>query len=393
MRITRILAVVALVLPMTACADDSLGSDSGSGPINIGAVSTLSGPVTFSEAPQAARAVFDEVNAKGGINGRKIVYTTADDKGDLAAATLAARDIIQSKKAVALAGGASLVDCQVNGPFYQRSNITDVRGIGVDAGCFTSASISPVNTGPFFGSTVTLYYASEKLKYTKICAFFTIAAAGMATGFRDGVDRWSTITGKRLVVNDMSLTTSTTDYTPYVLRARGAGCQAVLFSGLEPMSIGWFKAAQAQNITNIRWLFLAPIYTAEAAKALGSAGRNVVALSEFEPYSDTRSAANRDWRDTMTRHGVPLSAFAQGGYLAAQHLVTVLRSIKGDITRESVTRAVKNLKPLDSTMTGMPFTFGTGNSHASNLSAKFVKPDGKGDWTVLTPEWVKLPNT
>ncbi|QXJ23827.1 hypothetical protein AGRA3207_005038 [Actinomadura graeca] len=31
-----------------------------------------------------------------------------------------------------------------------------------------------------------------------------------------------------------------------------------------------------------------------------------------------------------------LTAFSQGGHLATQHLVTVLRSIKGDITREPV---------------------------------------------------------
>ncbi|WP_242893744.1 ABC transporter substrate-binding protein [Actinomadura litoris] len=389
MRIAPLLAAAVLVAPLAACADDSSGS--ASGPINIGSVSTLSGPVTFPEASQAARAVFDDVNANGGINGRKIAYTAADDKGDPASAALAARDVIQNKKAVALAGGASLVDCQVNGPLYKRNKITDVRGIGVDPGCFTSPNISPVNTGPFFGSTVTLYYASEKLKLNKICAFFSIIGS-TANAYREGVDRWSKITGKKLLVNDLSLSASTTDFTPYVLRARSAGCEAVLFNGVEPMSIGWVKAAQAQKINNIKWLFLASTYTVEASKALGPAGKNVVALSEFEPYTDEQSAANKDWRATMTKHKVPLTAFAQGGYLAAQHLVTVLRSIKGDITREKVTKAMEDLKPLPSDMTGMPFAFGTGDAHASNLAAKFVKPDAKGGWSVLTPEWVKLPN-
>ncbi|WP_245667502.1 ABC transporter substrate-binding protein [Actinomadura macra] len=376
---------------MAGCADDNSGSTPG--PIEIGSVSTLSGPATFSEAPQAARAVFDDVNAKGGINGRKIAYTVGDDKGDPATAMLVAREVIQNKKAVALAGGASLVDCQVNGPLYDRNKIADIRGIGADPGCFASPNISPVNTGPFFGSTVTLYYASEKLKATKVCAFFTILTAKALAAFREGVDRWSKITGKKLVVNDLSLTTATTNYTPYIQRARRAGCQAVLFSGLEPMSIGWVKAAQAQNITNIKWLFLAPTYTVEASKVLGTAGKDVIALSEFEPYTDEKSVANEDWRDIMTRHNVPLTAFAQGGYLAARHLITVLRSIKGDITRAAVTKAMKEFEPLETPMTGMPYVFGTGNSHASNRAAKFVSPDGKGGWTVLTPEWIKLPGT
>lgn len=390
MRIARVLATAAVALPMAACGS-AAGSGSGSGPINIGSVSTLSGQVTFPEASQAARAVFDDVNAKGGINGRKIAYTAADDKGDPASAASAARDVIQNKNAVALAGGASLVDCQVNGPLYERTKITDIRGIGVDPGCYNSANISPVNVGPFLGSTLTLYYASEKLKLDKLCGFFAIIGS-TANAYRAGVDRWSELTGKKLLINDRSLSASTTDYTPYILRARDAGCEAVLFNGTEPMSVGWVKAAQAQNITGMKWLFLASTYTVQAAKALGPAGKDVVALSEFEPYTDADSPANKDWRDTMTRHNVPLTAFAQGGYLAAEHLVTVLRGIKGDITRESVTKAMKDLKPLESDMTGTPFAFGPGKAHASNVAAKFVKPDGKGGWTVLTPEWIKLPN-
>ncbi|MFI0411304.1 ABC transporter substrate-binding protein [Actinomadura sp. 3N508] len=387
--IARILAAAVLALPLAACGSGSgTGSD---GPINIGSVSTLSGPVTFPEASAAAKAVFDDVNAKGGINGRKIAYTAADDKGDPASAALAARDVIQNKKAVALAGGASLVDCQVNGPLYQQNKITDVRGIGVDPGCFSSPNISPVNTGPFFGSTVSLYYASETLKLNKICAFFVIIGS-TANAYKEGVDRWSKITGKKLLITDLSLSANTTDFTPYILRARDAGCEAVLFNGVEPMVIGWVKAAQAQKVKGMKWLFLAPAYSVEVAKALGGAGKDINALSEFEPYTDEQSPANKDWRDTMTRHKLPLTSFAQGGYLAAQHLVTVLRSIKGDITRESVTEAMKNLKPLPSEMTGLPFAFGSGNAHASNLAAKFVQPDGKGGWTVLTDDWIKLPN-
>ena len=38
----------------------------------------------------------------------------------------------------------------------------------------------------------------------------------------------------------------------------------------------------------------------------------------------------------MTSAGVPLTSFAQGGYLAATIFVDALRAIDGEITRESV---------------------------------------------------------
>ncbi|MFC6883872.1 MULTISPECIES: ABC transporter substrate-binding protein [Actinomadura] len=382
-------ATAALVLALGAGACAS-GADAGSGPIAVGAVSTLSGPVTFPEASAAARAVFDDVNARGGINGRRISFTAADDKGDPSTGALAARDVIQNKHAVAIAGGASLIDCQVNGPLYERYRITSIPGTGVDPGCFISPGISPVNTGPYFGTTLTLYYASEYLKMQKLCGFFSIIG-GTGRAYRDGVVRWSKLTGKRLLIDDRSLSANTTDYTPYILRARAAGCQGVFFNGTEPMAVGWVKAAQAQNVTGVKWLFLASTYTSQAAEAFGPAAKDVLALSEFEPYTDTSSEANQDWRTTMARHHVPLTSFAQGGYLAATHLVTVLRGIKGDITREFVTRALKGLRPLPSAMAGTPFAFGPGDAHASNLAGKFVRPE-RGGWTVLTRDWVRLPN-
>jgi branched-chain amino acid transport system substrate-binding protein len=45
-----------------------------------------------------------------------------------------------------------------------------VQGTGVDPACFSSSNISPVNTGPFQGITVSLQFASETIKRDKVCA-------------------------------------------------------------------------------------------------------------------------------------------------------------------------------------------------------------------------------
>src|SRR5215218_16709 len=112
-RILVLATALAAAVGLSGCG----GSDGGSanGPIVLGSVNALSGPATFPEASAAAKAVFDRVNADGGINGRKIQYTRADDKADPATATQLARELVSTKKAVALVGGASLVDCDVNG--------------------------------------------------------------------------------------------------------------------------------------------------------------------------------------------------------------------------------------------------------------------------------------
>lgn len=102
------------------------------GVIKVGAVSTITGPADFSEVPKATKAEFDQINAKGGIDGCKIDYTIADDKADPQVAAQAARDLIDNKGVVAMVGSASLLDCQVNAQTYQRKNVLSVQGLGVD---------------------------------------------------------------------------------------------------------------------------------------------------------------------------------------------------------------------------------------------------------------------
>ncbi len=367
----------------------SAGGSGAAGPITLGSVNTLSGPITFPEASRAAQAVFDDVNAAGGVHGRKIRYVPEDDKGDPTTAAQAARDLIDNDGVVALVGSASLVQCEVNAAFYQQQNIVDITGTGVDPKCFDSANIAPVNAGPFVSTTVVLDYAYTRLRRTRLCAFFTIVA-GTGAGYRQAVAEFERLTGGTLLIEDLSLSEQTTDYTPYVLRAKQAGCQVVLINGSEPIVVSWIKQAQAQMVTGVTWAFLASAYTVQVGRALGPAGDGVIANSEFEPYTEAGSPATAEWRAVMDKHNVPLTSFAQGGYLAARHIVQVLEGVKGPITRQAVTKALRTMAPIPSPMTGTPFVVGPGARHNPNRASKMVTLRG-GVWRLAYPDWIVLP--
>jgi branched-chain amino acid transport system substrate-binding protein len=379
---------VAVCVALVAAACSAAGPG-GRGPIVIGSINTLSGPITLPEASQAAQAVFDEVNAAGGIHGRPVRYLAEDDRGDPLTAAQAARDLVDNRDAVALVGSASLLQCEANADYYRRRAIIDITGTGVDPICFDAANISPVNAGPFVSTTVVLDYTHSRLRLNRLCAFFIIIA-GTADAYRDAVREYEAISGQPLVLLDESLSEQTTDYTPYILRAKQAGCQAVLVNGSEPIVIGWMKQVQAQNVTGIRWTFLASAYTVQLGRALGPAGDGIIANSEFEPYTTPNDQTTAAWRALMNRHGVPLTSFAQGGYLAARYLVRVLSGIRGEITRASVTHALRTMAPISDPMVGTPFMVGPGERHNSNRASKIVRLEG-GTWQVADPEWVRLP--
>lgn len=359
------------------------------GPVKVGAISTVTGPADFSEVPEAARAVFDRFNAAGGLNGCTIDYTIADDRADPAVAAQAARDLIDNREVVALVGSASLLDCAVNAATYNRRGVLSVQGLGVDAACFNSPSVAPVNVGPYTLTSVMAYFASEHLGAEKFCAFFIILG-GTQEAYAEGVADWEKITGKKAHLVDNTLPLQG-DLTPYAIRARDAGCDAVLTNSVEPGVVQWINTVDAQQITGIDWLFLAPGYTDQVAETLKDTGQPIYVGTEWEPFTEAGSQANAEWIETMQGADRPLTAFSQGGYMAAQVFLDVLATIDGPVTRESVTAALHAMEPIDHPLGGNPYVFGAGERHTPMQSSKIMNLEN-GVWTVATQDWLLLPS-
>lgn len=382
---SRILGAAALTavaaLALSGCAGSG-GTGGGDGaPIKIGSVNTLSGAATFPEASAAAQAVFDRVNADGGVNGHQIEYKTVDDKGDPASATAAARELVGSDEVVALVGGASLIECEINQDYYTQESVLSMPGIGVDTGCFNSPNIAPVNLGPFNDMTLTLLNGSENLGLDDICVLLEIAGS-TKPAYLAGVEKWTEITGKKPLLVDDSLPYGGSDYTPYIVKAKNAGCKAIAVNSIEPDGIGQVKAAQAQGWDDVSFLLLTAVYSENFASALDWTGAGVHVPAEFYPFTDDNEI-NADWKSLMEENDIALTSFSQGGYLAAMNFVEVLTGMDGDYTRESVSKALHDMAPIESPMVAFPYQF-------DKIAAQDYTPGG---WPVVlksgTKAWEK----
>lgn len=378
-RLLRCAAVLGLVaLGCAASAAD--------GPIRIGALSSISGPMSLPESSMAAKAVFDRVNAAGGIQGRQVEYLVQDDKGDAGATAQAARDLVDAKGVVAFAGSASLQDCTVNGGYYRQRKLLSIPGVGGEFSCYKNKSFAPVSVGPARGTLATLMFTATELKKDRICAFL-LGIPAHGAGNTWAVENFRKRTGKPLHLVDTTVLPND-DMTPHVLKAKSAGCNAIVFSGAEQMDLAWVKAMKMQGMNNVTTVFMAPAYTVNFASVLGKDGDGIYANSEYEPFlSDSPALA--DWRKLMAEHKVPESAFAQGGYLSATLLVQVLQRIQGPITRESVTaalRATKGEGVLRNPMLGEAFSFAEDVDTLKTSATKFVLLKG-GRWDSVTPSF------
>ncbi|MFV0434585.1 MAG: ABC transporter substrate-binding protein [Leucobacter sp.] len=378
-------ALAVAALAVTGC---SAGGGDDDSPIRIGGVSSVTGPVPFPDIPAAAAAVFDRVNAEGGIDGRQIDYLSEDDAADPALASQAGRRLVDEENVVALAGSASMVDCSANAALYAQRGVVSIPGTGVDVACFNSANIAPVNTGPFESYTSLLYYASEELKAEKVCAII-LGLPGLTEGYLASIDRWKEITGKDVAMTDTSVTFGD-DPTPAILAAKSADCDAVVFNSTEPIATSFMGTVKQQGLLDeMQWLTITAAYTEAAISTLQD--QNTLGLyvnSEFLPFTGDDPALD-DWRKTLTDADVPLTSLSVGGYVSATILVDVLKSIEGPITRESVTEAFRNLDDLENPLLGMPFTFGEADVHNPNRASQIVQATDDG-WAVVS-DWIRLP--
>lgn len=387
----RLIAAAALTAASSlALAGCAAGPGGDSAPIKLGSVNTISGPATFPEASEAAAAVFDRVNADGGIGGRMIEYRAMDDKADPATATASAREVVGSDEVVALVGGASLLDCEINASYYEQENVRSIQGIGVDPGCFNSPNIAPANIGPFNDTTLTMLYGSEQLGLDKLCVFTSVIGS-TGPAYQAAVDRWSETTGKEPLYIDDTVAYGGADYTSYIVRAKEAGCDGIVSNAVEPDAIGQIKAANQQGWDDVTFLFLTSVYSENFATAITNSGAGVYVPAEFFPFT-AENEINADWRDLMEENNIALTSFSQGGYLAATFMVEVLESIDGDITRDSVNEALANMQPIDNDMIAYPYQF-------DKIAAQDYEPggwpvvlkSGAGAWEQAADDWVSVP--
>lgn len=148
----KVLTVCSIVL-VVALGPATLTAQAADDSIVVGAISSLTGPATFPEASAAAKAVFDRENGRGGINGKKVDYIVEDDRVDPAAATQAARRLVDDRNVVALVGSASLLECSVNAAYYAQKGVASVQGIGIDPVCFHASNIAPAERVNRFETT------------------------------------------------------------------------------------------------------------------------------------------------------------------------------------------------------------------------------------------------
>lgn len=388
MVVTVIIATAALLTAGCSLGSSSSSSSAASGsstsastsPIPVGAICTTTGPTTFTESCQAAAAVFDQVNAAGGIHGQKIDYTYENDAASFSTGASAGLDLIDNKNVVALVGGSSLFGCSANLSAVAKAKVYAIEGLGVDQGCWETPYNTPVNNGPLLGYLVSLEYLAVDKHITSLCTMVNDQTPAAVKSDENAIAAFTEISG--ISVKSVALWTPGANLTPLIAQWSSAGCKAVVMIGTDPVFVGLMRTAASENLLHkITFLGLTTALSGTVASELGSTANGMYINSEFEPWPTGTSAAVTQFNQLAAKYHFEDDSTAEAGYTAATVFVKILEGIKGPITRASVGAALVAAKDVSTDgLTAAPFTWGQFNLSSQFLqleNGKFVNTDGK----------------
>jgi branched-chain amino acid transport system substrate-binding protein len=347
-------------------------------PIKIGGIATNVPGIDFTWITGMTKAYFDCVNDNGGINGRPIQYVAEEEHVDPQEIAAKATKLIEQDKVVGLVGSTSIIDCSVNKDYYAKQGYFLIIA-GVDQACFTSPNYSAVNMGPYYSSLGGAQAAVRKGAKGKLVVSspnqpgFDVINSGVVD-FAKQNNMQGVSDLEDLPINDPA------GLAQKLVQAAGPGGGVVLdYTG--PTVVPILQAIEAQGlIDKVIWASSTPPNDPSVAKALSSAWNNKFLINaEFNVLDSGKPDQNHmNQIRQKYRSDIPSSSFAQMGYLAGRAATDALMGIKGDINKDTVNAAFKNIKNFSSDIWCKPWYFDstTGKNVSNNTDLTVTPKDG-----------------
>ena len=286
MAITAALASAAFGAPNTPNTPNTRNTPREPEPILVGVAGPMSGAFAAlgDEMKHGAQQAIDDINAKGGVLGRKLKLAVGDDGCDPQRASTVAGQFAQ-QKAVLVVGhfcsGASIAASVV----YAQAGIMQITPASSDPKLTDEAAskgwtniFSIAGRADAQGATAGDYLASKyKGKKVAIVDDRSPYGKGLATETRKAMNKKGL---KEVFLEEISQ--GDTDFSPLVARLKQAGVVAVYFGGYQAEAGLLVRQAQEQGL-GAQFVAGDALLTDEFWKASGSAGEGVVMTFRPDP--------------------------------------------------------------------------------------------------------------
>lgn len=365
--------LIGAVLVGSACGDPGGGSGSGTGegPIKVGAVFALSGVygAIGNETLDGVRFRVDQVNAGGGIGGRRVELEVKDYRSDQSLIVGLANELLQSG-VVAIVGPETSTSAVVLDPTVASAKVPMISGAGLDPKGEYSFSVQPL-TGYFS-------LAAQFAKSRGDSALCDLGVSGASFESLQKVLEPAAAAAGLPMGTRIPFDAAATSLTPQVTQLKSDGCSAVFAGGTGSSLLVVARAMVDLGMTDAILMTQPTNATSATLAQLGPAapftnfGLPKVVVADLIPADDPYAAAINPFATAWKQAGKPaLTTNNVLGYAEAE--IVVAAATGGAPTPDGIYRYLTSGKDIPTPV----LTYNFGSTHNGTL------PDRGDGWFVF----------
>ncbi|RJF95449.1 ABC transporter substrate-binding protein [Noviherbaspirillum saxi] len=270
--------------------------------IVLGVITDLSGAVAQygKESRNGMQMKVDEINAQGGVNGRKLRLVVEDNGYDPKKAVLATQKLVTGEKVFAVLGHLGTATNMAVLPFLIENKVFNFLPQGASKEFYDPPNPYKVALAPSyrFMATTSLRYLLEKKDYKKIGVLYQDDDFGQDV--LAGVEL-QLKADKKSLVEKVSYKRGATDFSSQMAKLRAADCDLVIVGATLRELVG--SVLEAKKIGFSPAILTTAAAYSQQVPALGGRSMDGIYASSFIPlpYNDDPNPAVREYAAAYTK--------------------------------------------------------------------------------------------
>ena len=342
-------AAAVMALSLAGCSGGSMDDSSSSGAkasgdsITIGTVTTNSGTAAaYGEAEvKGFELAVSEINAKGGINGKKVKLESMDDKGDATEASNAYNKLAGDNNVLAVAGPTISATTAAVAPLADQSKLVTIAPAATSDSIETGNYLFRTCFKDSYQGEVAARFAAENLKVKKVAVLYGTGdpySSGVGEAFAKAAEKL----GLEVVDKESSSSADDTEYSAQLQKIQASGAE-LLYAPYYYSVAGPYIIPQARSVGFEGYVMGPDGYDGLKLTGDKSQYNKTYYTTHYSADDNTNTKVQDFIKSYKSKDNAEPNTFAALGYDTIYMIKQAIEKAGKNATREDVRNAVASM--------------------------------------------------
>ena len=342
-------AAAVMALSLAGCSGGSMDDSSSSSAkasgdsITIGTVTTNSGTAAaYGEAEvKGFELAVSEINAKGGINGKKVKLESMDDKGDATEASNAYNKLAGDNNVLAVAGPTISATTAAVAPLADQSKLVTIAPAATSDSIETGNYLFRTCFKDSYQGEVAARFAAENLKVKKVAVLYGTGdpySSGVGEAFAKAAEKL----GLEVVDKESSSSADDTEYSAQLQKIQASGAE-LLYAPYYYSVAGPYILPQARSVGFEGYVMGPDGYDGLKLTGDKSQYNKTYYTTHYSADDNTNTKVQDFIKSYKSKNNAEPNTFAALGYDTIYMIKQAIEKAGENATREDVRNAVAGM--------------------------------------------------